>query len=338
MRTKVSIITPSFNREAFVSQTLDSLLAQTYESWENVVVDDGSTDKTKEIISEYAVRDSRIKLYDRDEKIKPKGACACRNQGVDLCEGKYLIFLDTDDLLEPFCLEQRAQVMEDNPELDFAIFPSLMFREKPHDLGLWWNIDKETDELTRQFHQDAICQGTGVIWRKSAFNRIGQWDEALYLWQDIDLFFRAYIQDYKYQKFFNLPPDLHNRRLESSLSRADFFSMTKMQSRIEVVKRAVKLLKDNRKEAYIREARYMTAEITSGLSRVGEQKGALEIIAWAKGESVLNDSEISGLKKMLFFRSFKLDKLPWVTKKIRQLESQFSSADCTMCVLPYEVN
>ena len=70
---KVSIITPSYNRESFVAETLDSLLNQTFENWENIVVDDGSSDKTKEIIQEYVNRDSRIKLFDRDRE--PKGAC-----------------------------------------------------------------------------------------------------------------------------------------------------------------------------------------------------------------------------------------------------------------------
>jgi len=329
---KVSIITPSFNRESFVAETLDSLLNQTYENWENIVVDDGSSDRTKEIIQEYANRDNRIKLYDRDRE--PKGACTCRNQGVDFCEGEFLIFLDTDDLLEPFCLEQRVKVMEENTKLDFAIFPSLMFRHKPNDLDLWWNVDKAADELTRQFHQDAICQGTGVMWKKSSFNRIGQWNEALHLWQDIDLFFNAYIQGYQYEKYFQLPPDLHNRCLETSLSRNDFFAPKKTSSRIRVLKRAVSLLKEYHKESYLTEARFMTAELVSGLARSLEPAKAKELILWAYSEGVLSQNQSKQLRLLVFLHSTRLSRLPWLSQKVTNIENQFRVEDCTLGVLP----
>jgi len=329
----VSIITPSFNREDFFTQTLDSLLGQTYSDWENIVVDDGSSDQTKEIVNEYAAKDPRIKLYGRSRE--PKGACTCRNLGVDLCNGKYLIFLDTDDLLEPFCLEQRVKAMEENPELDFAIFPSLMFRDTPNDLGLWWNIDKDLDELTRQFHQDAICQGTGVIWRKSSFNRIGRWDEGLHLWQDIDLFFRAYIQDYKYRKFFDLPPDLHNRRLETSLSRHNYFALEKIRSRVEVIQRAVMLLKKCGKQSYLGEVKYMTAEIISGSARSGESGIARDMVDWGLNEGVLTKKEGQMLKLIVHMYKFRISKLPMFQEKINTIESQFAS-DSSLGILPYE--
>ncbi len=329
----VSVITPSFNREEFVSETLDSLLGQSYQSWESVVVDDGSSDQTKDIVNRYAGRDSRIRIIDRNRL--PKGACTCRNQGVDHCSGEYLIFLDTDDLLEPFCIEQRIKAMEEHPELDFAIFPSLMFRHSPNDLRLWWNIDKPIDELTRQFHQDAICQGTGVIWRKESFIRIGRWDERLHLWQDIDLFFRAYIQDYKYKKFFDLPPDLHNRRLETSLSRYNFFAREKMLSRVEVIKRAVDLLKKNNKQAFIKEARYMTAEIISGAVRSKQYDIARDMIAWGTSEGVLTIVESRQLKLLMFLYRNRLSRVPGVNNKLAQIEGLFG-AKSTLGVLPFE--
>jgi glycosyltransferase involved in cell wall biosynthesis len=331
-RLIVSIITPSFNREEFVAETLDSLLSQTYSDWENIIVDDGSSDRTKDIVSNYAAKDPRIKLYDRSRE--PKGACTCRNEGVDLCNGEFLIFLDTDDLLEPFCIEQRVKVMEENPELDFAIFPSLMFREKPNDLGLWWNIDKPIDELTRQFHQDAICQGTGVIWKKSSFNRIGRWDEGLHLWQDIDLFFRAYIQDDKYEKYFDLPPDLHNRRLETSLSRNYYFAPEKTLSRVDVIKGAVKLLKEHGKETYLNEARYMVVDIVTGAIRSNSKEIAKNMLDWAKEQGVLSFSDINRLKALVFLYSCRFTRLPLLNYLTAHLESTFH-VERTLGILPH---
>src|SRR3974390_1720740 len=121
----VSILTPSFNREDLVAEMLDSVAAQSYPLWENIVVDDGSNDRTKEIVAAYAARDRRFKLFDRAGGLK--GACTCRNEGVARSSGQYIMFLDTDDVIEPFCLEQRVGAMESRPELDFAIFPGLMF-------------------------------------------------------------------------------------------------------------------------------------------------------------------------------------------------------------------
>ncbi len=319
----VSIVTPSFNREDLIAQTLDSVLAQTWPHWEQIIVDDGSTDNTKAIIASYISKAPRISLYDRSRT--PKGACTCRNDGGGLARGEYVMFLDTDDLLEPFCLEQRVKAMETDPSLDFAIFPGLMFEKTPYDLGLWWNIDKPEDELYRQFRQDAICQTTGVLWRKTAFESIGMWDENLLLWQDIDLFFRAYIQGYRYAKFFDLAPDLHNRVNPKSLSRCNFFSREKTQSRMLVVRRTVALLQDNGKAAQASEAKYMSAEIVSGASRSHQSRIALSQILWSWRNQVF-----SGLETLMVFALFaiyraRLDKLRPVEKLARRIESKLSA-------------
>jgi len=328
----VSIITPSFNREKLIPQTLDSLLNQTYPHWENIVVDDGSSDTTKDIVQSYADKDDRIKLYPRSKD--PKGACTCRNEGVAHCTGEYLVFLDSDDLLEPFCLEQRIQAMRDNPELDFAIFPSLMFKDQAFDLGLWWNVDKPTDELIRQFHQDAICQTTGVIWRKEAFNRIGQWNTGLHLWQDIELFFRAYIQNYSYKKFFTLPPDLHNRRLETSLSRGDFFNMDKTLSRIDVIKTTVKLLQDNQKKHLLPQAKYMLAEVISGLALGLHAKLANELIEWAVVNNVLTKPEMKRLKWLVLLHKSRMVKFNFVQQLVQSIQQEFR-IESTLGTLAY---
>ena len=331
----VSIITPSFNRQEFVSETLDSVMNQTFPHWENIIVDDGSTDSTMDIVRHYAESDSRIKLIQRSRG--PKGACTCRNEGIGHSKGKYVLFLDTDDLLEPFCIEQRINVMEANPELDFAIFPSLMFRHKPNDLNLWWNIDKPISELKRQFHQDAICQGTGVLWRKDSFAQIGQWDEDLMLWQDIDLFFRAYIQNYKYKTFFELPPDLHNRRLESSLSRQDFNSRPKLQSRVIVIKRAISLINEYPTKEDVKEAKYMVAEIVSGLARTKTYREAIDLIEFSSEHGALNMRESHRLKRLVFLYRFKAYKFSFGRKLLDVINSEFIGIESTLGTIPHKM-
>ena len=330
----VAILTPSFNREDLVAATLDSIAAQTYSNWENIIVDDGSTDRTMDIIAEYASCDPRFQLHKRSRE--PKGACTCRNEGVALSQAKYVMFLDTDDIIEPFCLEQRVAAMEGQPDLDFGIFPSLMFRDRPNDLGLWWNIDKSDDELARQFRQDAICQGTGVLWRKESFERLGRWDETLALWQDIDLFLRAYIQDYRYEKFFELPPDLHNRITRKSLSRGNFYAPEKTRSRQQVVQRAVALLKEHGKKNRVRESRYMIMEIASGAARSGQGKLARSFLKWALEQGAFSSTDMLLAQAAVFLYTSRLFRLPGFRYITNHIEHRFKAPDVTLGLLPYQ--
>jgi glycosyltransferase involved in cell wall biosynthesis len=330
---KVSIITPSFNREKLVVETAQSIFSQDYPNFEWIIVDDGSTDNSRRVLQGFAENDSRVKIFKRSRT--PKGACVCRNQGVEYSTGKYLIFLDTDDLLEPFCLKQRVESMEQHPELDFAIFPSLMFQNTPFDLNLWWNIDKEASELQRQLHQDAICQGTGVIWRKDSFVKIGLWDEQLLLWQDIDLFLRAYLQKYNYKKFFHLPPDLHNRMHETSLSRGDFFVYEKQLSRIVVVKRAVELIKANHLEDYLKETIYMLVEIASGLFRSKHHTEANNLLGWAFDEKIISLAEYRQLKKLVWLHKLKLTKFSSIHRYMQKSLLKYHTPN-TLAKIPYK--
>ncbi|HEY9364232.1 MAG TPA: glycosyltransferase family A protein, partial [Chitinophagaceae bacterium] len=121
----VSIITPSFNRADIIHETAASIFNQTYPFWEWIITDDGSTDNSWEVLNEFAAKDNRVKIYKREKELK--GACACRNISVEKSGGDYLIFLDTDDLLASFCLEQRVKAMQEDSKCDFIIFPMLLF-------------------------------------------------------------------------------------------------------------------------------------------------------------------------------------------------------------------
>lgn len=106
--TLVSIITPCYNGERFVAQTIRSVLAQTYENWELLVVDDGSGDSSAEIIRGFAESDSRIRLIQQENA----GSAAARNAGIRAAQGRYLALLDADDLWEPEFLARQLEFME----------------------------------------------------------------------------------------------------------------------------------------------------------------------------------------------------------------------------------
>lgn len=97
----VSIIIPVYNTEEFVEEAVRSIMNQTLQDIEIIIINDGSTDNSLSIIRKLANEDDRIQIYSRENK----GLSATRNQGIYLAKGKYLYFMDSDDYLEPDALE-----------------------------------------------------------------------------------------------------------------------------------------------------------------------------------------------------------------------------------------
>ena len=106
----VSIIIPTYNRGHLISETLDSVLAQTYTNWECIVVDDGSTDNTDEILANFCKKDSRIHFYHRPKDRLP-GGNAARNYGFELSKGEYVNWFDSDDLMISSKLEKQMNLI-----------------------------------------------------------------------------------------------------------------------------------------------------------------------------------------------------------------------------------
>lgn len=107
----VSIVTPVYNSERFISDTIDSVLSQNYSSWELILIDDMSTDSSIEIINKYKIQDNRIKLIKNNQNL---GAAKSRNRGTEVAHGRYIAFLDADDLWHPLKLSTQVKFMEDN--------------------------------------------------------------------------------------------------------------------------------------------------------------------------------------------------------------------------------
>lgn len=229
----VSIIIPNYNRGDLLQETLDSLRHQDYSNWEAIIVDDGSTDNSRKIVEDNLKNNSRFRFVPRDRE--PRGAPTCRNIGLNVARGEYVIFLDSDDLLTPFSLSQRVQTIRENPGFDFWVFPILMFRDNPANARFLWNIDDGKDDLYRFLILDAPWQTTGPIWRKSAAEKIGGFTEGLACWQDVDFHLKALISGLKGKKFYELKPDVMYRQHETqSISQGEISSPAKLDSRANI--------------------------------------------------------------------------------------------------------
>lgn len=117
MKPTVSIITPCYNSQHCLSETIDSVLSQTYDNWEMIIVDDCSTDESAQIISQYMARDSRIRYFKTE--VASGSPATPRNMGIDNATGEYIAFLDADDKWLPDKLERQLCFMEDT-QCDFV--------------------------------------------------------------------------------------------------------------------------------------------------------------------------------------------------------------------------
>lgn len=108
MNNLVSIITPMFNSKRYIENAITSVINQDYQDWEMIIVDDGSTDNSKEIVKKYEVKDKRIKLIIQE---KNAGVVEARNRGIREANGRYLAFLDSDDIWHTTKLSRQIEVM-----------------------------------------------------------------------------------------------------------------------------------------------------------------------------------------------------------------------------------
>ncbi len=120
MNSLVSIIIPTYNRAHLISETLDSVIKQTFENWECIIVDDSSTDNTMEIVEAYCKNDSRFKYHSRP-KNRTKGANACRNYGFELSKGDFIQWFDSDDLMYNNLLQAKLNKLQEHKELNFCL-------------------------------------------------------------------------------------------------------------------------------------------------------------------------------------------------------------------------
>lgn len=142
-RDMISIIMLTYNRETLVSRAIDSILAQTYQDFEFIIVDNGSTDRSGQVADEYAARDKRIKVKHRGRGSIGSG----RNAGLDIVKGKYVAFIDDDDWVEPDFLEFLLKLAQDN-DADMAICGA---------------TDKAFDEKKVMTPEEALIE---LMWRK----------------------------------------------------------------------------------------------------------------------------------------------------------------------------
>ena len=182
---QVSIIIPTYNSIAFIEDAFKSILDSSYNDVEIVIVDDGSTDSTVDIATK---QPGNIKLF----KQKNSGRGSARNNGLSHATGKYIAFLDHDDLLEHTSISERIQYLEDNPDKGWVCTDAMEF-DKTGDLRLFLNQFPWLD-----LNEDHFCQllkgcfplTSTVMIRSELIQKIGGFNTAIDYGDDIEFFLR----------------------------------------------------------------------------------------------------------------------------------------------------
>jgi glycosyltransferase involved in cell wall biosynthesis len=185
----VSVVVPSFNKRPFIGRTIESVQAQTFHDWELLAIDDASTDGSQELLADIAARDPRVSFVGFPTN---RGANECRNRGIAEARGRYIVFLDADDLLTPDCLAKRVAVMQGS-DLDCAVFTMQVFHEHPGDDAHRW-VPRSARPLEDFLRHELPWQTMQPIWDRGFLERLGGFDAAFPRHQDVEMHTRALLQ------------------------------------------------------------------------------------------------------------------------------------------------
>jgi glycosyltransferase involved in cell wall biosynthesis len=182
----VSIIIPTFNRSDLLKECVNSLLAQTYSDIEIIVVDDGSTDDTREMIKAVTDKQDKVKYYCRPHL----GACAARNFGLKQAKGEYIGFFDSDDLWPANYIEAMIKALKTSPDFGAAYSRIMRYKDgKIHGQYGAMHSPPSGSITIDLFTGKPFILPSSTIFRKEAWTGIS-WDEALKNRQDLDVFLR----------------------------------------------------------------------------------------------------------------------------------------------------
>lgn len=184
----VSIVVPNYNNIEYIRPFLESVLSQSYSNWELLIVDDGSTNESPNIINEYVIKDCRIHLFVRHRY--PKGANTCRNIGIAKARGEYICFFDSDDLLPEYCIESRVYEMNRaSKDISFIVFPAITCDAIPFDMNklvLGFYPFKDDLSMFLKRYRLPFAVWTNIYRKEYLINNCLYWDEALKSLQDSD--------------------------------------------------------------------------------------------------------------------------------------------------------
>lgn len=188
---KVSVIMSVYNGEKFLEEALESILKQTFPDYEFIIINDGSTDRTPQILASFD--DPRLVTVNQNNR----GLTVSLNRGIRLAKGTYIARMDADDISEPTRLERQVEVLDRDPDVVLVACWYKVIDQKGNVLA-HRRLPTDGKQLARLLvHCNPICHGS-VLMRKEAIEAVGLYDENLRYAQDYDLWLRLLRKGYSF--------------------------------------------------------------------------------------------------------------------------------------------
>ena len=238
----ISIIIPTYNRAHLIGETLDSILVQTYPNWECIVVDDGSTDTTADVMREYIKKDNRFQYHQRPIN-KIKGPNSCRNYGFEMSNGEYIKWFDSDDVMLPYLLEKQVLSFAKNVEMSVCKLSYFDFERR---VPIKENIISSKNLIEDYLIGNVTFYISGPLWKRSFLEKQNQLlDESLTNLDDWDFNLRMLYQkpNITYSNEVLILYRVHGDSLSQEIGKGNF---KEVQSEFEARRKHLKLLKINK--------------------------------------------------------------------------------------------
>lgn len=266
---KITVICPLYNKAKYIESTINSVRNQLYQNWELLIIDDGSNDGSYELVQKIILesKSENIFLIKRSDFKQSKGASVCRNIGIQLAKGDFVLFLDADDLLVRQCLSQRIECVKKYPNFSYYIFNVAYFKtnienvyakEKPgfiEIVNFFLACNKHKFCLGCFLKFNLLWHTSGPLWRREALESLNGFDESFQRLQDPELHTRALLNEglsFKYLKIKTKYDVLHRMDEDRGVWNKNEFIEKQVKSTIKYIDLFSSKLIEQGKKKYLK--------------------------------------------------------------------------------------
>lgn len=224
----VSVIVPAYNAEKTILETIQSIQAQTFSDFELIVINDGSSDRTVELLS--TINDPRLKVFSYENG----GLPVARNRGIQGATGEFITFIDADDLWKPQKLEAQLKALHEYPEAGVAYSWTAFIDENSNFLYAWEPLHWQGNVYPQLLIRNFISSGSNILVRRQIIQAAGEFDPHLRSVEDWDYYLRlAALAPFAVVPEYHI---LYRRSTQSMTSKIDVME----QANLTVIERAFK--------------------------------------------------------------------------------------------------
>lgn len=184
----ISVIIPAYNASRFIKETIDSVLQQSYSEFELIIVNDGSTDDTLQLVKEMQTNDARIKLFDKENE----GVCKARNDGYKISKGEFILFLDADDVLDQSMFDKCISIFQTSESIKAIYTKGQIIDQNSKQQEIFLEAKTIVNEIDMlEWKEGFMPTPSCTLLKRSVVDNIGLWDPAFSTAADQDFFIRV---------------------------------------------------------------------------------------------------------------------------------------------------